>query len=81
MVGEGWHREVSPYPDLRRNLAVGGGRDEGPESTLKRPSGSARELALVGPRPPRDDGQIGMSVGSAGALHDVERRDRPLKTF
>jgi hypothetical protein len=22
VVWEGWHREVSPYPDLRRNLAV-----------------------------------------------------------
>jgi hypothetical protein len=23
VVGEGWHREVSPYPDLRRYPAVG----------------------------------------------------------
>jgi len=30
VVGEGWHREVSPYPNLRRILSVparsGGGR-------------------------------------------------------
>ena len=30
-----------------------------------------------GPRLPRDDGQIGTSVGRAGAVHDVECRDRP----
>ena len=38
-------------------------------------------ISLVGPRHPRDDGQIGTSVGSAGALHDVECRDRPPKTL
>jgi hypothetical protein len=40
VVWEGWHREVSPYPNLRRNLAVGGGRDEGPASTRLSHSGS-----------------------------------------
>src|SRR6516225_9730771 len=34
-----------------------------------------------GRRPPRDDDQIGTSVGRAGALHDVECRDRPPQTF
>src|SRR5215472_8635053 len=58
---------------------------------LKRPSRSARELDQLSdfeasrclrsaPRPPRDDGQIGTSVGSAGVLHDVECRDRTAKT-
>src|SRR6516162_9517946 len=31
-------------------------------------------------RPPRDDGQIGTSLGGAGALHNVERCDRTAKT-
>src|SRR5207302_3912289 len=26
VVGEGWHREVSPYPDLRRDAALPDGR-------------------------------------------------------
>ena len=30
VVGEGWHREVPPYPDLRRNLAVALRSGEGP---------------------------------------------------
>ena len=30
---------------------------------------------------PRDDGQIGTSVGSAGSLHDVECRDRTAETL
>src|ERR1700730_4858243 len=29
-------------------------------------------VSRSGPRPPRDDGQIGTSLGRAGALHDVE---------
>src|SRR6516162_6192976 len=33
------------------------------------------------PRPPRDNGQIGTSAYRAGALHDVECRDRPPQTF
>src|SRR6516165_10195652 len=33
-----------------------------------------------GLRPPRDDGEIGTSLGGAGALHDVERSDRTVKT-
>ena len=33
VVGEGWHREVSPYPDLRRNLAVRARSGEGRLST------------------------------------------------
>src|SRR6516165_1952314 len=34
----------------------------------------------LGLRPPSDDGQIGTSLGGAGALHDVERCDRTAKT-
>src|SRR6516225_7917371 len=37
-------------------------------------------IGLVGLRPPRDDGQIRTSVGRAGALRDVECRDRTAKT-
>jgi hypothetical protein len=37
VVGEGWHREVSPYPDHRRNLAIDGGVGEGPLATQSRP--------------------------------------------
>jgi hypothetical protein len=37
VVWEGWHREVSPYPDLRRNLAIGVDVDEGPQSIRKLP--------------------------------------------
>src|SRR5262244_1904341 len=57
---------------------------------LRRPSRSARELAPCvasrprclrsDPRAPRDNGQIGTSVGRAGALHDVECGDRTAKT-
>ena len=31
--GEGWHREVPPYPDRRRNLAVALRPGEGPLTT------------------------------------------------
>jgi hypothetical protein len=33
VVWEGWHREVSPYPDHRRNLAAGARSCEGPQTT------------------------------------------------
>jgi hypothetical protein len=35
VVWEGWHREVSPYPDHRRNLAVGARNGQQPDSTRK----------------------------------------------
>jgi len=30
VVWEGWRREASPYPDLRRNLVVPASSGEGP---------------------------------------------------
>ena len=48
MVWEGWHREVSPYPDLRRYVAVAPRSREGP---LPEPTTAAqpwrRELVLM----------------------------------
>ena len=38
---------------------------------------ATRPTMALGGRPPRDDGQIGTSVGRAIALPDVECRDRP----
>src|SRR5262249_54169663 len=37
-------------------------------------------IRLFGSRPHRDDGQIGTRVDRAGAVHDVECRDRTAKT-
>ena len=37
VVWEGWHREVSPYPDLRRSFVARSGPGEGPESTRTQP--------------------------------------------
>src|SRR5262249_31309928 len=44
------------------------------------PSSDRAVFRRSGLRLPRDDGQIGTSVFRAGALHDVECRDRTAKT-
>jgi hypothetical protein len=54
-----------------------GFRRPGWRATVVRPS----RCLTSGPRLPRDDGQIGTSVGGAGALHDIERTDRTAKTL
>jgi hypothetical protein len=42
---------------------------------------SLRVVRASDPRAPRDDSQIGTSLGRTDALHDVERRDRTAKTL
>ena len=54
MVWEGWRREVSPYPDLRRILVVAGRPGEGPSvsrgrrDTPSSPSDLATFVIVVG---------------------------------
>ena len=75
VVGEGWHREVSPYPDpcpLRDLRGRELGQLGGFQTSRCLRSGS-RPLAMTV--------KIGTSVGSAGALDDVECRDRTAKTL
>ena len=82
--GKVWNRRISPVaprpregPLTEPTAAPQPWRRERVLMPFKRPSRCLRS----GPRPSRDDGQIGTGVCRAGALHDIECRDRPPKTF
>jgi len=55
VVGEGWHREVPPYPDLRRIRDIGSQSGDGPLATLlsysDRDSGGQVWVNRFGSRP------------------------------